>query len=250
MLPALSSLTVDEARAVWARYELCIQGYVCIKGEGKLASWWLCGINGCTYKAKKLKLVHRHLDGACGVGGRQPRKAMPTAWEMDEANAVMTHAGLNGTATSRLQPNAPPFTPKGLTWNQKRAQARAQKKAAKLPSAKAVKLPSAKAAKHPSANAAELPNAKAAKLPMPSVKAAKRPSANAAEMPSAKRPSAASEMTMIAVVLEVARQLGMNTRSIEELVAAGVKMFGPIIGDSPKERLGHLAEQLDIVTGW
>ena len=94
VLPALSSLTVDEARAVWARYELCIQGYVCIKGEGKLASWWLCGINGCTYKAKKLKLVHRHLDVACGVGGRQPRKAMPTAWEMDEANAVMTHAGL------------------------------------------------------------------------------------------------------------------------------------------------------------
>ena len=228
-----------------------------------MASWWLCGINGCTYKAKKLKLVHRHLDGACGVGGRQPRKAMPTAWEMDEANAVMTHAGLNGHAKSRLQPNAPPFTPKGLTWKQKRAQASAQKKAAKLPTAKAVKLPCAKAAKRPSANAAELPNAKAAKLPMPSVKAAKRPSANAAELPSAKaaklpgaqspsakRPSAASEMTMIAVVLEVARQLGMNTRSIEELVAAGVKMFGPIIGDSPKERLGHLAEQLDIVTGW
>ena len=124
-----------------------------------------------------------------------------------------------------------------MTWNQKRAQARAQKKAAKLPSAKAVKLPSAKAAKRPSANAAELPSAKAAKLP-------------GARLPSAKRPSAASEMTMIAVVLEVARQLGMNTRSIEELVAAGVKMFGPIIGDSPKERLGHLAEQLDIVTGW
>ena len=43
---------------------------------------------------------------------------------------------------------------------------------------------------------------------------------------------------------------GKGTSNVKELIAAGEEVFGPILGDSPKERLGHLAEQLDIVTGW